>query len=85
MTETPTGAYRAVTDEDGNPVWQASSEGDGLCPVCAHAPDLHGGCEGCQWHYEDGTHLTEPTSCGCPLAVLLTDDPAPSDGEHAHG
>ena len=59
------------TDEDGNPMWQASSEGDGLCPVCGHAPDLHvSSFEGCQWHYEDGTHMTEPTSCGCPLAPV---------------
>lgn len=71
--ETDKGRTRTVVDEFGNPLWQASSEGDGLCPVCGHAPDLHGSTEGCQWHYEDGTHLTEPTACGCPL-VVVTDD-----------
>jgi hypothetical protein len=57
-----------ATDDYGNPLWQASSEGDGCCPVCGHTPDVHLRQDsGCDWHFADGTHLTEPTMCGCPL------------------
>lgn len=56
------------TDEDGNTLWQASSEGDNLCPVCGHSPEVHVSTfGGCQWHYADGSHMTEPSPCACPL------------------
>ena len=60
-----------VVDEFGNPMWWASSEGDGLCPTCGHAPDLHGSTEGCFYAFpDDYTYEPGSETCGCPLQTV---------------
>ena len=56
-------------DEDGNIMWFASSEGDGLCPVCAHAPDMHDDAlAGCRFAIPDTyTHMVDTQLCQCPM------------------